>query len=40
MVFAKLFFSRQIFFAQKDFPFPRYQKKFWWEKNQLSKKVF
>jgi hypothetical protein len=25
--FAKLIFSRQIFFAQKDLSFPKYQKK-------------
>jgi hypothetical protein len=38
MVFAKLIFSPSKFvFAQKDFPFPKYQKKFWREKNQLSK---
>jgi hypothetical protein len=33
MVFAKLIFFRQNFFAQKDFSFPKYQKKFWREKN-------
>jgi hypothetical protein len=46
MVFAKLknffaklmFFSPNYFFAQKDFPFPKSQIKFWREKNQLSKK--
>jgi hypothetical protein len=27
MVFAKLFFPAKIFFVQKDFPFPKYQKK-------------
>jgi hypothetical protein len=48
MVFAKLknffakliFFPPNFFFAQKDFPFPKYRKKFWREKNQLSKKAF
>jgi hypothetical protein len=48
MVFAKLknffakliFFPPKFFFAQKDFPFPKYQKMFWREKSQLSKKVF
>jgi hypothetical protein len=40
MVFPKLiFFPPNFFFAQKDFPFPKYQKKkFWREKNQLGKK--
>jgi hypothetical protein len=40
MVFAKLilFPPKKNFFAQKDFLFPKYQKKFWREKNQLSKK--
>ncbi len=39
--FAKLIFSRQIFFfAQKDFPFPKYQKKsFGGKKINLVKKV-
>jgi hypothetical protein len=27
------FFPAKIFFVQKDFPFPKYQKKFWREKN-------
>jgi hypothetical protein len=35
--FAKLIFSLQIFFAQKDFFFPKYQKVLA-GKNQLSKK--
>ncbi len=40
MVFAKsIFFPPNFFFAQKDFPFPKYKKKsFGREKNQLSKK--
>jgi hypothetical protein len=32
------FFSRQFFFVQKDFPFPKYQKKNWREKIYLAKK--
>jgi hypothetical protein len=36
--FAKLIFFPPFFFAQKDFSFPKFQKKFWREKNQLSKK--
>jgi hypothetical protein len=35
-----IFFPPNYFSAQKDFPFPKYQKKFWREKNQLSKKFF
>jgi hypothetical protein len=39
MVFAKLiFFPPKFFVAQKNFPFPKYQKKFWRGKNQLNKK--
>jgi hypothetical protein len=46
MVFAKLknffakliFFPAKLFLVQKDFPLPKYQKKFWRKKNQLSKK--
>jgi G:T/U-mismatch repair DNA glycosylase len=40
MVFAKLIFFPPNFLSQKDFPFPKYQNKFWREKNLLSKKVF
>jgi hypothetical protein len=40
-LFCKVdFFPAKFLFAQKDFPFPKYQKKIWREKNQLCKKVF
>jgi hypothetical protein len=38
-VLQSKFFSRQ-FFAQKNFPFPKYRKKIWREKNLLCKEVF
>jgi hypothetical protein len=36
MVFAKLIFFPPNFFCSERFPFPKYEKKFWREKNQLS----
>jgi hypothetical protein len=40
MVYAKLtFFPPIFFFAQKDFPFPKYQKSFGGKKINLAKKV-
>jgi hypothetical protein len=40
MVFAKLIFFPPNFFAQKDFPIPKYQKKsFGGKKINLAKKV-
>jgi hypothetical protein len=39
MVFAKLIFSRQNFFTQKYFPFPKYQKSFGGKKINLAKTV-